>query len=146
MVINMNEERIGTTEQVEAFLTGRAPMEFSARGSDSERYEHISRVLKRFDYTGRSRRERGILLAYLRHTSAYSRSQMTRLVRRWQENRLAAVPLVKRYGQPAAPLARKYTPDDVALLVEMDKAHEDICGQAIGHLLQRAWREYGDSR
>jgi hypothetical protein len=146
MVINMNEERLGTIEQIEQFLSASAPIEFSASGGDSERYGHISRVLKRFDYPRRGKRERGILLRYLQHTSGYSRAQVTRLVTRWQRNRLAEVPLVKRYGRPAAPFARKYTPADIALLVEMDKANEDVCGPAIVHLLQRAHQTYGDPR
>ena len=33
-----------------------------------------------------------------------------------------------------------------ALLVEMDRAHEDVCGAAIAHRLQRAHRVYGDTR
>ena len=28
----------------------------------------------------------------------------------------------------------------------MDKANEDVCGPAIAHLLQRAYRVYGDTR
>jgi hypothetical protein len=71
---------------------------------------------------------------------------MTRLVARWQRNRLAPVPLSKRYAAPAQPFARHYTAADVALLVEMDKAHEDVCGPAIVHLLQRAYHDYGDVR
>ena len=120
MVINMNEERLETIEQIEEFLSGSAVIDFSVAGADSERYGHISRVLKRFDYPRRSKRERGILHRYLQHTSGYSRAQVTRLVTRWQRNRLAEVPLTKRYGRPAAPFARKYTPADIALLVEME--------------------------
>jgi hypothetical protein len=146
MVINMNEERIDTIEQVEQFLGASARIEFSGTGNDSERYGHISRVLKRFDYPRRGKRERGVLLKYLQHTSGYSRAQVTRLVTRWQRNRLAEVPLVKRYGGPTAPFARKYTPADIGLLVEMDKANEDVCGPAIAHLLQRAYHAYDDPR
>lgn len=142
----MNEERICTIEQIEQFLGASGPIEFSAAGNDSERYGHISRILKRFDYPRRSKRERGVLLRYLERTSGYSRAQVTRLVTRWQRNRLAEVPLAKRYGRPAVPFARKYTPADIALLVEMDKANEDACGPAIAHLLQRAYRAYGDPR
>jgi hypothetical protein len=141
MVINMNEERLCTIEQVEQFLSASAPIEFSASGDDTERYGHISRVLKRFDYPRRSKRERGVLLRYLERTSGYSRAQVTRLVTRWQRN-----PLAKRYGRPAVPFACKYTPADIALLVEMDKANEDVCGPAIAHLLQRAHQTYGDPR
>ena len=44
------------------------------------------------------------------------------------------------------PFARKYTATDVALLVEMDRANEDVCGPAIVHLLHRAFVVYGDQR
>ena len=142
----MNESRLCTIEQIEQFLSGSAQIEFSKYGDDAQRYEHISRVLKRFDYARRKKRERGILLRYLRHTSGYSRPQVTRLVKQWRANRLADVPLAKRYGAPAAPFARKYTPFDIELLVEMDKANEDVCGPAIAHLLQRAYWDYDDPR
>ena len=146
MVINMNESRLCTIAQIEEFLVSSAQVGFSAHGDDTQRYEHISRVLKRFDYPRRSKRERGVLLRYLRHTSGYGRTQVTRLVAQWGKNRLAAIPLVKRYRRPVAPFARKYTPGDIELLVEMDKAHEDVCGPAIAHLLQRAYAIYGDAR
>ena len=142
----MNEARLTTIEQIEQFLNASTAIEFSAAGDDGERYAHISRVLKRFDYPDRNKRERGVLLKYLQHTSGYSRAQVTRLVTRWQRNRLAEVPLAKRYRAPAVPFARKYTPVDIELLVEMDQAHEDVCGPAIAHLLQRAYRDYDDPR
>lgn len=142
----MNETRLCTIEQIEQFLSGSTLIEFSKSGKDSERYEHISRVLTRFDYPRRSRHERGVLLKYLQRTSGYSRAQITRLIAQWHGNRLASTPLSKRYRAPAAPFARKYTPLDIKLLVEMDKANEDVCGPAIAHLLQRAYCVYGDSR
>jgi hypothetical protein len=45
-------------EQIEQFLSASAPIEFSASGNDSERYRPISRVLKRFDYAERGKRDR----------------------------------------------------------------------------------------
>jgi hypothetical protein len=146
MVINMDESRLTTIEQVAQFLSGSVGVRFTAYGNDTERYAHISRVLTRFDYPRRNKRERGVLLAYLRQTSGYSRPQMTRLVARWHTNRVAKVPLGKRYSAPLAPFARKYTPADIALLVEMDKAHEDVCGPAVALLLRRAYSTYGDQR
>src|SRR4030065_1655153 len=146
MVINMNETRLCTIEQIEQFLSASAQIEFSAHGNDAQRYEHISRVLKRFDYPRRNNRERGILLRYLRHTSGYSRAQVPRLIAQWHGNRLATIPLSQRYRAPAAPFARKYTPLDIELLAEMDKANEDVCGPAIAPLLQRSYSVYGDTR
>ncbi len=146
MVINMNETRLCTIEQIEQFLGASAQIDFSAHGGDLERYAHIADVLKRFDYHQRDKHDRGVLLRYLQHTSGYSRAQLTRLVKQWHSNRLAKVPLAKRYKAPVAPFARKYTSVDIELLVEMDKAHEDVCGPAIVHLLKRAYKEYGDAR
>lgn len=150
MVIDMDETRLRTIEQLEEFLRATPEVAFTAHGLGSaagnQRYEHISRVLARFDYPQRNKHERGVVLTYLRHTSGYGRAQLNRLVARWADNRVAQHPLVKRYRAPAAPFARKYTATDVALLVEMDRAHEDVCGPAIAHLLQRAHTVYGDAR
>jgi transposase InsO family protein len=150
MVIDMDETRLRTIEQLQEFLGATPEVTFTAPrtggAADQQRYEHISRVLTRFDYPQRNKRERGVVLAYLRRTSGYARAQLTRLVARWAVNRAAQQPLRKRYGAPTAPFARKYTAADVGLLVEMDRAHEDACGPAIAHLLQRAHTVYGDPR
>ena len=150
MVIDMDETRLRTIEQLQQFLSATPEVAFKAppagSAADNQRYEHISRVLARFDYPQRNKRERGVVLAYLRRTSGYGRAQLTRLVARWEVNRVAQDPLRKRYRAPAAPFARKYTAADVELLVEMDRAHEDVCGPAIAHLLQRAHTVYGDPR
>ncbi len=58
-------------------------------------------------------------------------AQLTRLVARWAKNRLAALPLAKRYRALAAPFVRKYSANDIEPLVEMDRANEDVCGPAI---------------
>ena len=87
-----------------------------------------------------------MVLAYLRRTSGLRPTQITRLVARWEENRLATVPLAKRYRAPTVPFARKYTASDIELLVEVDRANEDVCGPAVVHLLHRAYTVYGDPR
>jgi hypothetical protein len=50
MVINMNETRLTTILQIEEFLRANAAVDFLPSGDDAERYPHIRRVLKRFDY------------------------------------------------------------------------------------------------
>lgn len=144
----MDESKLRTIAQLQEFLAATPDVKFSAATSvgDTHRYEHISRVLKRFDYPRLAKAERGVVLAYLRCTCGYSRAQITRLVARWQANRFAPMPLAKRYCAPSAPFATKYTSADIALLVEMDKANEDVCGPAIAHLLRRAYAVYGDAR
>ena len=67
MVINTNEPKVCTIEQIEQFLNVSLLVEFSKStdGDDAEPYAHVSRVLKRFDYHQRNERERGLLLRYL---------------------------------------------------------------------------------
>ena len=142
----MNESRLRTIAQVEEFLGACALIDFSPVQGEDRRYEHVSAVLKRFDYPGRCKRERGVLRRYLERTCGYSLAQIGRLIAQWQSNRLAALPLAKRYAAPVAPFARKYTSADVALLVQMDRANEDVCGPSIACLFKRAYTVYGDTR
>ena len=148
MVINMDESKLTTIAQIEQFLAATPEIEFSgiSDAGDVERYAQVSRVLKRFDYPARRKRERGVLRRYLRRTTGYSRAQITRLIARWRGNRLASIPLKKRYSAPSRPFVRKYTADDIELLVEMDQANEQLCGPAISHLFKRALHLYGDTR
>ena len=69
MLINMDETRLRTIEQVEDFLRGSASIESSAVGEDTQRYAQSSRVLKRFDYPGRTKKGRGILRRDLQQTA-----------------------------------------------------------------------------
>ena len=146
----MDETKLRTIAQLQEFLDATPEVIFTlaagagAGAGDAERYEHISRVLKRFEYRQCGKHDRGVVLAYLRRTSGLRPTQITRLVARWQENRLAPVPLTKRYCAPAVPFTRKYTSSDVELLVQMDRANVDVCGPAIAHLLRRAYTVYGE--
>ncbi|MDZ7812259.1 MAG: integrase, partial [Ideonella sp.] len=128
MVINMDETKLRTIHQLQDFVDATPEVKFTnaAGDDDSERYANVGRVLKRFDYPRRNKSERGVVLAYLRISrSGYCRAQITRLVGLWRKNRLAGVPLIKRYSAPAAPFPRKFTADDVGLLVQVDGANED---------------------
>ncbi len=65
----MYESRLRTITEIKQFLAGTGQVEFTPlAGNDGERYEHISGVLKRFDYPRRGRSEKGVLRVYLRHT------------------------------------------------------------------------------
>jgi hypothetical protein len=64
MVINMDETKLRTIAQLQEFLDATPEVSFTdvAGEDDTQRYEHISRVLKRFDYPRRNKRERGVVL------------------------------------------------------------------------------------
>ena len=54
MVINMDEAKLRSIAQLQQFLNATQEISFTSApgGGDQQRYEHISRVLKRFAYPG----------------------------------------------------------------------------------------------
>jgi transposase InsO family protein len=142
MVIDMNEAQVRTLEQVLQVLAGTQAMQFQAAADDVGRYAWIEAVLKRFEYRRLARSDRGPVLAYLQRLSGYSRAQITRLVSRWDGGK----PLVKNYGAPQHAFARRYTPLDVALLAEVDRAMGTLSGAATACVLRRQRDVFGDER
>ena len=142
MVVDMNESKIRTLEQVRQFLGGTADVQFAFRGDDAARYAHIAEVLRRFGYARRKRTERGLLQRYLGATTGYASAQVKRLVARF----MAGEPLVKRYASPAHAYAQRYTSADIVLLAQMDREFATLSGPATCHLLERAFTVYADPR
>jgi hypothetical protein len=103
MVIDMNETKLTTLEQLRRFLAGTTEVAFKPT-PDDERYIHIAGVLRRFQYAGLTRPDKGVVLRYLERTTGYSRQQLTRLVARFHDTRQ----LKKRYRPPKAGFARTY--------------------------------------
>ena len=123
-------------------LAGTQAMEFQAAADDAGRYAWMESVLRRFEYRRLSRGDRGPVLAYLQRLSGYSRAQVTRLVARW----IGGKPLVKNYGEPKHAFARRYTPLNVALLAEVDRAMGTLSGPATACVLRRQRDVFGDER
>ena len=142
MVIDMNEAQVRTLEQVRQVLAGTQAMEFQAAADDAGRYVWIESVLRRLEYRRLARGDRGPVLAYLQRLSGYSRAQVTRLVSRW----IGGKPLVKNYGAPKHAFVRRYTPLDVALLAEVDRAMGTLSGPATACVLRRQRDVFGDER
>jgi len=143
MVIDMNEAKLTTLEQVRAFLAGTAEVGFCVPevGEDG-RYAHIAAVLSRFGYQRLKKPDKGLILRYLGRTTGYSRQQVTRLVKRWSHGK----GLRKAYRKPEHGWKRRFTDLDVALLAETDALHNTLSGPATVHLMKRALEGYGDTR
>ncbi len=142
MVIDMNETRLCSLEQLKAFLDGTAGVQFRPFEGDDARYAHIKVVLGRLAYAWLKRGDKGVVLRYLGRTTGYSRQQLTRLVQQC----LATGGLAKRYRPPAKGFTRTYTTVDVALLAETDALHATLSGPATKHLMQRALTVFDDTR
>lgn len=142
MVIDMNESRVTTIDQMRAVVAGTQALEFRIYDDDAGRYAWIAAVLERMAYRHRKRAERGVVLSYLRCLSGYSRAQITRLVGRWMER----LPLEKRYSAPPHAFSRRYGLRDIELLAQVDQAMDTLSGPATAHVLRRQFELFGDQR
>jgi len=133
--------RIRTMDEVRAFLEGTACVEFKAPRRE-ERRVWIAESLEQLGYERLRKGERGLLIRYLCRVTGYSRQQMTRLIARWRQTGA----MEDRRRGPAKPFATRYTPEDAALLAEVDTWHGTLSGPATKKLCERAFKRFRDRR
>jgi len=135
----MNDEKLNTVEQVKRFLEGSKALEFGGV-SIEERYRWIETVLVRFEYYRLNRAEKGMIRRYIEKVSGYSRAQVSRLIRQYnQQGRLRKA----HYKKHRFPM--KYTLTDIALLARTDELHDCLSGPAAKKIMEREWAVYGHS-
>jgi len=127
-------------EQIRVFLEGAENIRFEGR-QRPEVYEWVTRTVREQRYDERGRAEKGVLRAYVGKMTGLSRAQVTRLLRRYAEDREVKE---KRYRRNR--FASRYTRADIELLAEVDEAHDNLSGPATQKLLYRAMHEFGDQR
>jgi len=127
-------------EQIREFLKSSEPIEFAGCGR-REKYAWVERVLRAQRYGELGKRERGVVRAYVRKVTGMSAAQTTRLIRAFLDHGEVSAAPYQRHRFRA-----RYTAEDVALLAEVDRAHERLSGPATRHILQREYEQYGDKR
>jgi transposase InsO family protein len=124
-------------EQIREFLTSSEPIEFAGCGR-AEKYAWVERVLASQHYGELSKRERGVVRAYVEKVTGMSASQMTRLIRAFLDHGVVMAAPYQRHRFSA-----RYTAEDVTLLAEVDRAHERLSGPATRRILQREYELFG---
>jgi hypothetical protein len=142
MVIDMNESKLETIEQIGEFLAGTADVAFSIPSDESRLRAFVATVLKRFRYFRLTKAQRGVLFAYMRRLTGYSRQHLSRLIAQYRATQ--SLKPLNRTSRTS--FARKYGPEDVALLAETDSLHDTLSGPATKVLLTRALQHFGDQR
>jgi len=133
----MNDGQIQTIEQAKEFVLGSEALAF--RGvSVEERYQWVETVLARFKYYRLKRAEKGVIRRYIEKVSGYSRAQVSRLIRRYNQRGRLERSHGKRHRFP-----QKYTQADIALLARTDELHDYLSGPATKKILERECAVYG---
>jgi hypothetical protein len=136
MTFQVHEADRLTIEQMQEFLQGSREIEFALEGRAAA-YAFLERVLRGQRYAHLGRTDRGVIREYLIKLTSLSRAQITRLIQRWSETRQVRPLPAKRPSFP-----RRYRSTDIALLAQVDAAHEDLSGPAIRRILQREYAVY----
>ena len=130
----MNLKDLKNTYELQTFLDGAQAVAFSVPGNKSDRYAFIQSALKQFHYRALKKREKGIVLRFLRQVTGYSRQQLTRLIKQYLT---AGVVQHRRLYKPAG-FKQKYSAADITLLAEMDERYDTPSGSVIKKLCARA--------
>src|SRR3974390_2043174 len=124
-------------EQVREFLRSSREIEFTGCRR-AEIYAWIERTLMAQRYGSLGKSERGLIRAYAEKVTGLSVSQMTRLIRAYLDTGKVQEQPYQRHR-----FATRYTDSDIALLAEVDRAHERLSGPATCCILGPEYEQFG---
>lgn len=134
----MNAKDLKTIDQLRDFLQGAQYVAFEVVSDKANRYRWIQRSLIQFRYLSLNKRDRGIVISYLIKMSGYSRQQLTRLIKQYRD-----MGKLVRQQRTVNGFARRFTPEDVRLLAQMDERHDTPNGFTMKKLCERAYTIFG---
>ena len=137
----MNLKDLKNIQELQTFFDGSQAVFFSVPGNKSDRYTFIQSILKKFHYRALKKRERGIVIRFLRHVTGYSRQQLTRLIKQYLD---AGIVQHRQYYKPPG-FKQKYNAADVTLLAQMDERYDTPSDAVIKKLCERACLLFGQA-
>jgi hypothetical protein len=135
MVIDMNESKLATLEQIREFLAGTSDVAFAIPADEPRLRAFVAKVLHRFRYFSRPKGQRGVLFEYMQRLSGYSRQHLSRLIAQYRDTH--SIEPATRASRTS--FSRKYQAEDVVLLAQTDSWHDTLSGPATQVLLRRAF-------
>lgn len=136
MTIIMNDSHIISITQIKEFLKLNAGIQFKAV-SRKEKYQWIEKTLSKFRYFNLRKRDRATLKNYIRQMTGLSDARTTRIIARKKKFGKLWLGSFRRHRFP-----KKYTPADVARLIETDNAHQRLSGPATKEILRREYEVF----
>jgi hypothetical protein len=123
-------------EQIRAFLAASDEVGFEGRNR-AEVYGWVNQALCQQRYEELNRSGRGLVRRYLEKMTGLSRAQITRLITLYSRGEEVKPRAYRRRRFP-----QRYTRKDIALLAEVDEAHQTLSGPATQKILQRAYYDF----
>ena len=139
----MNDEHIVSVSQLQEFLKGvdgavTFSSETKGNKNKQKRYEWIGRTLGKFQYGRLKKKEKGLVIKYLRQMTKLSTNHLKKLIARKREKKTLRIMTADRNVFPT-----RYETSDIARLIETDNAHGRISGVATKRILEREFLVFG---
>jgi hypothetical protein len=136
MQVQMRNAENLSQEQIREFLGSSGEIDFAGRVR-AEVYGWTGRVLVAQQFAGLSKKERGLVRAYIGKMTGLSPAQITRLIRMYLDTGFVQEATYRRHK-----FVRCYTNADIVLLAGVDRAHERLNGPATRRILEREYEEF----
>jgi len=138
MNITMDDSRLNNINQIEAFLKGSQKLVVTLKNSPiSEKYKFINQTIFKFRYFKLSKRDKRVILLYLRKITGYKHTQLFNLVERAGNGKLFKAKYVRINP------SRIYTGGDIKLLEKTDELHLRLSERATKEILRREFEVFG---
>ena len=138
--MTLQTQGLKTLAQVQAFVSSNEAISFTLTDRIAA-YGWMTDTLKQFHYGRCTRADKGVLRQYLRKVTGFSRAQVARCIKQFTDDGA----IKDRRRAPAVPFVRRYTPEDIRLLAEMDALHGTLSGTTTRKLCERAFKTHGDT-
>ena len=137
----MDDSRINNINQIRSLLKGTEKLDLSLRSADIEKkYQFIDQTIDRLGYLKLRKRDKRVVIFYLKKLTGYKRTQLNRLVNRAKERTLER----KSYHRTNS--HRIYTPTDIKLLEKTDEFHLRLNSLATKEILRREVEVFGHEK
>ena len=139
MKVTMDDSRVVNITQLYNFLKGSQGVNLSLEdASISERYNCIEKIFRQLHYRTLKKKEKRIVLNYLRKITGYKHTQLFRLIDRLEK----VGKLLKKNYHRIKP-ARIYSTSDIKRLEETDELHLRLSEDATKEILRREYEIFG---
>jgi len=127
----MEDTYIETIDQIQEFLTGTKKL-IVRLGTIDEKYQFIDDTIDRLEYGRRKKKEKRVIIRYLKKLTGYKHTQLFRLIERSLLGNLVRKQYVRKIDYH-----RIYTATDIKLLEKTDELHLRLNAHATHEIMRR---------
>src|SRR3989344_3782158 len=138
MNVTMDDSRLINVTQLQEFLTASQKVIVSLENSSlEEKYQFIQKTIKQFSYWKLSRKEKHIVIMYIKKVTGYKKRQLYRLVNMAEKGKLKKAVYVR-----TSP-TKIYVTKDIKRLEETDELHLRLSEGATKEIMRREFEVFG---